>query len=450
MSIEVKLKKGVNINLLGEADKVVTESPKAETFAVKPPDFAGVVPKMLVKAGEEVKAGSPLFFDKNNEKIVFSSPISGEVAEIKRGEKRRILEVIILADKEVKYEDYGVTPLSDMSREQIIEKMLKSGVWPLMRQRPFDVIANPDKQPKAIFVSAFNTGPMAADNDFIMHRKDELFQKGLDVLSKLTDGKVHLNINGAIKADETFLNAKGVQINKFKGPHPAGNVGVQIHHIDPINKNEVAWTLNPQDVLILARLFHEGKVDMERTIALTGSEVKQPKYYRMIAGQCIKNILHDNLKDGAVRAISGDVLTGTHIETDGYLGYYDDQITVIPEGGNDQFMGWLSPGLDKFSLSKTFLSWMTPKKKYRLNTNLNGEERAFVMTGEYEKVFPMDIYPVHLLKAIMIEDIELMEKLGIYEVAPEDFALCEFGCTSKIDIQEIVRQGLDVVRKETD
>ena len=447
--MEVKIRRGANIKLKGSADKVISDAPAEETYALKPSDFSNVVPKLLVKEGAEVKAGTALFYDKNDDRILFTSPVSGEVAQIKRGDKRKILEVVILADKETKYENFSTGELSGMDRGAVVSTLLKSGVWPFIKQRPFDVIADPDSKPKAIFISAFNSAPLGEDYDFIMHRQDEVFQAGIDVLCKLTEGKVHLNINGAIKADDAFLNAKNVQINKIHGPHPAGNVGVQIHHIDPINKGEVVWVINPQDVTVIGKLFTEGKFDASRTIALCGSMVKSPKYFKTRMGASVKNLLSDQLNEGDKRAIAGNVLTGSRIDTDGYLGFYDHQVTVIPEGGNDQFMGWLAPGLDKFSLSKTFLSWMMPGKEYDLSTNMNGEERAFVVTGEYEKVFPMDIYPVHLLKAILIEDIELMESLGIYEVAPEDFALAEYACTSKINAQEIVRNGLDLLKKET-
>ena len=449
MSVEVKLRKGVNIRLKGSADKIVSDAPEENTYAIRPSDFPGLVPKMILKEGAEVKAGTPLFYDKSDERIRLSSPVSGEIAEIRRGEKRKILEVVILADKKVQYVDYGKSDVSSASRESIISKLLDSGVWPFIKQRPFDVIADPDQKPKSIFISAFNSAPMGEDYDFIMHRNDAAFQSGLDVLKKLTDGKIHLNINGSIKADDTFLNAKGVQINKIYGPHPAGNVGIQIHHIDPINKGEVVWVVNPQDVMIIGRLFTQGRFDASRMIALCGSMVKSPKYYKTMLGASVKNLLNGQLEEGNKRVISGNVLTGTRIAEDGFVGFYDNEVSVIPEGGKDEFFGWMAPGFNKFSLSKTFFTWMMPKKEFSLDTNMNGEERAFVMSGEYEKVIPMDIYPVHLLKAILVEDIELMENLGIYEVSPEDFALAEFACTSKINAQSIVRMGLDLVRKET-
>ena len=273
-------------------------------------------------------------------------------------------------------------------------------------------------------------------------------ETGLDYVTKLTDGTVHLNIDGNTNPSKVFTDAKGVQINKVSGQHPAGNVGIQIHHVDPINKGDIVWYLYPQDVIAIARLFSEGKYDVSRIVALTGSQVAKPRYYRTIAGASISNMLKDNLKKGDSRFISGDVLTGKQINTNGALGFYDTQVTVIPEGNYQEFLGWLAPGLDKFSISKTFFSWLSPSKKYSLDTNYHGEERAYVITGNYEKVLPMDVFPMQLIKACMIEDIELMENLGIYEVSPEDFALCEFICTSKIEVQQIIREGLDLIKKE--
>jgi Na+-transporting NADH:ubiquinone oxidoreductase subunit A len=449
MSKYIKIKKGLNIKLAGEADKTLSTLPLPETFALKPDNFIGVIPKLLVKQGDEVKAGTPLFYDKNNEALRFSSPVSGEVIEIVRGEKRKILEVKILADKEITYTNFNKANPNELGREDIIEALLNSGVWAFIRQRPFGIIANPKEKPKSIFISAFDTNPLAPDNDFIVEEDDGAFQAGLDALQKLTDGKVHLNIHADKTTSKIFTDAKGVEINKFSGPHPAGNVGVQIHHINPLNKGEAVWYINVQDVLIVGRLFNHGRFDASRVIALTGSQVKNSKYYRTIAGSSVKNIIADGeLKEGDNRIISGNVLTGKQISPDGYLDFYDTQITVIPEGNEPEFMGWLAPGLDKFSMSRSFFSWLTPNKQYELNTNMHGEERPFVITGQYEEVFPMDIHPVHLLKAILIEDIELMEHLGIYEVVEEDFALCEFVCTSKIESQDIIRRGLDLIRKE--
>ncbi|UQD56508.1 Na(+)-translocating NADH-quinone reductase subunit A [Flavobacterium sp. K5-23] len=445
----IKIKRGLNIKLTGEATKSVLDMPIAEIFAIKPLDFIGLTPKLLIKKGDTVLAGTPLFYNKNNEAVTLCSPVSGEVVEILRGEKRVILEIKILADREIKYFPFHKSNPNDLNREEIVELLLKSGVWPFIRQRPYGIIANPCEIPKSIFISAFDSNPLAPDTNFIMSDSDTHFQTGLDALKKLTDGKIHLNVRDDPTPASIFANAKGVQLNKISGPHPAGNVGVQIHHIDPVNKGEAVWYINPQDVLIIGKLFKEGKFDATRVVALTGSQINAPKYYKTIVGTSIKNSIADGgLKKGENRIISGSILSGNQIPADGYLGFYDSQITVIPEGNEFEFMGWLKPGFNKFSISRTFFSWLSPNKKHDLNTNLHGEERPFVITGEYEKVFPMDIYPVHLLKSILIEDIDMMEKLGIYEVVEEDFALCEFVCTSKIKSQDIIRHGLDIVRKE--
>jgi len=448
MSKEIRLKKGLNINLIGEADKVYASVKPTERYVVKPTDFNQLTPKLAVKVGEKVKAGTPLFFDKYNDKVNFCAPVSGEVIDIVRGAKRKILELVLKADAVIAYEQFTTDTAKNISREQIINTMLKAGIWPFIRQKPYDIIANPADMPKAIFISAFNSAPLTIDNDFALYGMDELFQKGLDYIVQLTSGKTHLNIDGNTNPSTVFTGAKGVDINKISGAHPAGNVGIQVHHIDPINKGDVVWYLEPQDVIAIARLFIDGKYDVSRIVALSGSQVKKPKYYRTIAGATIANLLANNINEGDNRIISGDILTGQHIDVNGTLGFYDTTITVIEEGKEQEFLGWILPGLHKFSASKTFLSWLTPSKKYTLNANMHGEERAYVMTGEYEKVLPMDIFPAHLIKACMIEDIELMENLGIYEVSPEDLALCEFVCTSKIEVQSIIRHALDLVRKE--
>jgi Na+-transporting NADH:ubiquinone oxidoreductase subunit A len=448
MSGYVKIKRGLNIKLAGEANKFISNLPHAETFAVRPSDFTGLSPKLLVQEGDEILAGSPLFYDKNNEAIKFSSPVSGEVVSIVRGDKRMILEVKILADREIKYLDHGVIEPASLSRSELIDHLLKSGVWPFIRQRPFGIVANPQVVPKSIFISAFDTNPLAPDIDFVLQGKETQFQAGLHVLQKLTDGKVHLNVHTELNSVASG-NYNGVNVNKISGPHPAGNVGVQIHHIDPLNKGEHIWFVNPQDVAVIGNLFEKGIYDARKIITVAGSQIKKPAYYRVLAGCSVKNLLKDaEINAGDNRVISGSVLSGNRISPEGVLGFYDSQITVIPEGNQAEFLGWLSPGLNKYSASRTFFSWLSPKKKHDLDTNLHGEERPFVVTGQYEKVFPMDIYPVQLLKSILIEDIDLMEKLGIYEVVEEDFALCEFVCTSKIKSQEIVRRGLDIIQKE--
>ena len=448
MSKEIRLKKGLNINLVGEAEKIYASLKPTDHYVVKPTDFHGLTPKLTVKVGDTVQAGSPLFYDKSNETVNFCSPVSGKITDVIRGKKRRILEVVIKADAEITYKDLSISSADSLSREQIINTMLKGGVWPFFRQKPYDIIANPNDMPKAIFISAFKSAPLSIDNDFALYGMDEFFQKGLDYIIKLTNGKTHLNIDGNTNASKVFTSAKGVEINKFSGPHPSGNVGVQIHHIDPINKGDIVWFLDPQDVLAIARLFTEGRYDVSRIVALAGSQVSKPRYHRIISGASVSNLLADNLKEGASRIISGDILTGTAINKDGSLGFYDTSITVIEEGDQQEFLGWILPGFDKFSASKTFFSWLNPGKKFVIDSNMHGEERAYVVTGAYEKVFPMDIFPLQLIKAIMIEDVELMENLGIYEVSPEDLALCEFVCTSKIEVQSIIRHGLDLIRKE--
>ncbi|MFQ5335373.1 MAG: Na(+)-translocating NADH-quinone reductase subunit A [Flavobacteriales bacterium] len=448
MAVRVKIRKGVDIKLKGVPDKVLSHELQTNEFAVKPSDFHGLIPKLIVKSGDRVKAGSVLFFNKYNERIKFTSPVSGTVTDIVRGEKRRIIEIRLAADKDQEYEEFKAGNPNELSRDEIVEKLLNAGLWPLIRQRPYSIIANPDDKPKSIFISAFDSNPLAADCDFIVHGNGELFQIGLDAVVKLTEGKVHLNVKAGGAASKVFLNSKGVVINEMAGPHPAGNVGVQIHHIDPINQNERVWYLMPQDVLTIGRLFKQGKFNAERIVALGGPSVLKPRYYHLKIGASVKGLIDGNVEGDNNRIISGSVLTGMQISPDGYIGFYDSQVTVIPEGDKEEFFGWLNPGFKKFSLSRTFCSWLTPGKEYTLDTNLHGEDRAFVMSGEYEKVFPFDIYPTQLVKAIMIGDIELMENLGIYEVAPEDFALCEFACTSKINLQDIVRKGLDIVHKE--
>ena len=448
MSKSVRLSRGLNINLLGDADKVYASVKNHEIYALKPTDFHGLTPKLTVKVGDSVLAGSIIFFDKYNEKIKFCSPVSGTIQDIVRGDKRRILEVIIKSNGEAKYVSHSPANPKDLSREQIIDHMLEKGVWPFIRQKPYDIIANPSDMPKSIFISAFKSGPLAIDNDFALYGMDELFQKGLDIISKLTNGKTHLNLDGNTNSSKVFSDAKGVELNSFSGPHPAGNVGIQIHHLDPINKGDIVWYLEPQDIIIIARLFTEGKYDVSRIISLCGSEVSKPRYYRTISGSCVANLISDNVKRENNRIICGDVLSGKKIDKNGYLGFYDTQITVIKEGNEQEFLGWALPGINKFSMSKSYFSWLFPTRKYNIDTNMRGEERAYVVTGQYEKVLPMDIFPQQLVKAIMIEDIDLMEKLGLYEVGPEDFALCEFVCTSKIEVQSLIRHGLDILRKE--
>lgn len=447
MSTTFVIKKGLDIKLLGNAEKTIVDL-NAEKFAIKPPNFTGCFPKVLVNEGDNVKAGTPLFYDKYRDNIVFTAPVSGKVEALKRGAKRRLLEIIIDSDGKYEAIDFGSSNFNNLNKEDIIEKMLKSGVWPVLRQRPYSVIANPNDNPKAIFVAAYDTSPLAPDFDLIVHGQGEAFQAGLDVLTKLVEGTVHLNVDIARTTSKVFLNSQNVQINKFAGPHPSGNVSVHVSKIDPINKGDIIWYLYPQDVLTIGKLFMLGKFDSTRIIAISGSEVKKPKYYSTFVGASIKNIISGNITEGENRIISGNVLTGEKIEKDGFIGFYDSLVSIIPEGKHHEFFGWLLPGFSKFSFSRTFLSWLTPNKKYRLDTNMNGGTRAYVMTGKFEQVFPFDIYPLQLIKAVLVEDIDLMENLGIYEIDHEDFALCEVIDTSKTEIQSIIRKGLDLMRQE--
>ena len=448
MSDTFKIKRGVDIKLQGKAEQVYASAELPETFAVKPTDFPGTKLKLSVREGDEVKAGTPIMFNKDREEVVITSPVSGEIAEIRRGAKRKLLEVRILADKEINYVDFGAAAPDTLDAKAIKEKLLNSGCWPFIKQRPYNILANPNNQPKAIFISCFDSAPLGVDYDFALHGMEQEFQAGIDALSKLTDGDVHLGLNADSKPSTVFTECKGVKLHRFKGPHPAGNVGVQISRVDPINKGEHVWTINPQHVVIIGRLFLSGKFDARLNIPVSGSQVKDAKYYKVILGASVKNMLEHNVQSGTSRVISGNVLTGDRISNDGYLGFFAQQLSVIPEGGEDQFFGWITPNFNKFSISRALFSWMMPKRAYALDANMNGEERAFVITGEYEKVFPFDIYPVQLLKSIMVKDIEAMENLGIYEVVEEDLALCEVVCTSKIPVQETIREGLDLMLQE--
>lgn len=451
MSKVIRIRKGLNIPVLGEAEKILQIAPRAESYAVSPADFHGLTPKLLVKEGDRVKAGTPLFFDKYNEDILFTSPVSGVFSLLVRGEKRRILELRIEPDAEDSYVDFGVRDLSEMSREDITALMLKAGTWPMIRQRPYAVMAKPGTVPRSIFVSCFHSAPLAPDADFLVSGQEAFFQAGLDVLSRLTDGDVHLGVHAKQTTSDAFLKAKGVRVHHFDGPHPAGNVGIQIHHVQPVSKGETIWYVDVQDVIIIGRLFLKGVYDATKVIALAGPEVLNPRYYRLVSGAQLVAVAAGNVrvqKGITPRYVSGDPLTGTKVGPKGYLGFYHHQITILPEGNEPQLIGWIAPNLDKFSVSRTFLSFLMPRKKYRHDTNVRSGERPFVVTGLYEKVLPMDIMPMQLLKSIMINDIDMMEKLGIYEVAPEDFALCEYVCPSKIEIQTIIREGLDTMIKE--
>ncbi len=450
MSKNISLRKGLDIKLNGEAAKELVGSALSAQYAISPLDFESVAPKLLVKVGDKVEAGSPLFYNKENSRIIFTSPVSGTVSAINRGEKRKILNVVVDADSTQSYKEFAVVDPKSASRDEVVDLLLQSGLWSMLIQRPYGIIADPATTPKSIFVSTFDSAPLAADYNFALSDDMVAIQKGVEVLSALTQGSVNLGVKA--KASGSFASLSGANITSFSGKHPAGNVGVQIHHVDPINKGELVWTINIQDLAIVGRLFLNGKVDMTKTIAVAGSEVAQPRYSKVIAGAPISSIVSGNIKPQAegdsVRYISGNVLTGVKSSIDGYLSFYANSLTVIPEGDKYELLGWAMPRFHRFSVSKAYFSWLCPKKRYTLDTNMNGGERAFVVTGLYEKYLPMDIYPMHLLKAIIAGDIDKMENLGIYEVVEEDLALCEFVDPSKIEMQELIRKGINIMIKE--
>ncbi len=449
MSDKIIIKKGLDIPLKGKAAQVLVEMPRSDIYTIKPTDFHGIIPKLKVRVGDRVKAGDILFFSKADDKVQFAAPVSGTVEGITRKERRRIVEVRIKPDEEIEYKEFGVKKPEDMSREDIIDHLSVSGCLPYFIQRPYDVIANSKDIPKAIFVSAFSSAPLAPDRSFSMKGMEEDFYTGIRVLNKLTGGKVHLSVKG--DDDSFFTRTEGVVLHRIYGKHPAGNVGVQIEKIDPINAGDRIWTIQPEDIALIGRLFNTGKYDATRVIAFAGSEVEEPKYLKTIQGVRIQHLFDKCVLSPVqeVRIINGDVLTGEIVHKNGFLGFYNNLISVIPEGKHYTFFGWLPFTQNRiFSLSRTFLSRWFPKKEYVLDTNYNGEERAFVMTEELEEVFPMDIYPVQLLKACLVKDIEKMEKLGIYEVAPEDFGLIDYVSSSKIEAQSIIREALDLMIKE--
>ena len=449
MSNDIRIKKGLDIKLVGEAALTKSDAIKSNFYSIKPEDFHGLTPKLLVKVGEKVKAGEPIFYDKSNASIQFVSPVSGEVVEILRGEKRRILEVKIQADKTQTFFDHQKLEVESAKADEIKAKLLASGCWPFIMQRPYDVIANPETTPKGIFVSAYASAPLAADYDFVLAGKQAELQAAVSALSKLTTGAINVSVSK--DSHSPFTNLEDVVTHKISGPHPSGNVGTLINKIDPINKGEVVWTVTPQDLVIIGELLLTGKFKAERIVALAGSGIKEPRYLVTKICSEIATMVYDRgiEKDANVRIISGTVLSGKEIKPDGYLGYYSNVVSVIPEGDDYEFFGWNKPVFDKVSTSRALtFSWLTPNKKFDLNTNTNGEHRAFVITGSYEEVFPLDIFPMQVLKACMYQDLDEMEALGMYEVAPEDFALTEFVCVSKQPHQKIIREGLDLMLKE--
>ena len=444
MSKNIKLCKGLDIKLAGKAEAVVESAPMAKSYAVSPLDYENVTPKLLVKGGDKVEVGTALFFDKKDPRILFTSPVSGVVSAINRGEKRKLLNVAIEPDQTQVVKELKVVD-AKADRSAIVEMLLESGLWTRIVERPYGVIANPDAEPKAIFVSAFDSAPLAPDYNFVLQNDKAAVEAGLALLARLTNGKVHLS---ARKGDEGYMSeVKGVEYHTFSGKHPVGNVGVQIHHIDRIAKGDVVWTVNIQDVALIGRFVTTGKLDMTKVIAVAGSEAKKPCYKRIIAGAAVESIV--GKVDAKVRIISGDVLTGVKTAHDGYISAGANMLSLIPEGDVYELLGWAMPRFHRFSVSRAYFSWLCPKKEYKLDTNLNGGERPFVVTGLYENYLPMDVYVAYLLKAILVKDLDKMENLGIYEVLPEDLALCEFVDPSKIEMQQIVRDGINLMIKES-
>lgn len=456
MTRVIRLRRGLDINLAGRAEKTIVALKPNGTFALRPDSFEGIKPKVLVKEGDKVKAGEALFINKAYPNVKFSSPVSGTVSLVERGDRRKLLSVRIEADKEQEFIDFGVKDIATLSGEQVVENLLEAGLFGYINQLPYAISTNPETKPKAIFVSALRDMPLAGDFEFELQGQKKDFQTGLTALSRIA--KTYL---GICSEQNITVAGNDVEVVKFSGKCPAGNVGVQVNHIDPVNKGEVVWTVDPTAVIFFGRLFNTGKVDLRRTVALAGSEVTSPHYTEMLVGQNIDTLLngaYDSTK--SVRIIMGNPLTGKPVAQNSseephhtrFLGAHTSEITIIPEGDKaDEFAGWIMPRLGQFSVSRSYFSWLLGRKKeYKLDARIKGGERHIIMSGEYDSVLPMDIYGEYLIKAIITGDIDKQEQLGIYEVSPEDFALAEFVDSSKLELQRIVREGLDVLRKENE
>ena len=447
MANVIKLRKGLDIDLKGKAAREKLTLKMAEEYALTPDSFVGMVPKVVVKEGDHVKAGEALFVNKQCPDVKFASPVSGVVSAVVRGERRKVLCVKVKADKEQEYVDFGKKNLSELNGDDVKNALLEAGLFGFINQLPYAVSTTPDTMPKAIFVSALRDMPLAADFEYELEGSEQDFQTGLTALSKMA--KTYLGIGR--KQTATALNdAKDVDVNIFDGPCPAGNVGVQVNHLDPVNKGEVVWTVDPSAVIFFGRLFNHGKVDMRRLVAIVGSEVKKPAYVDSIIGAQVASLIDGNIEESRkVRIINGNVLTGKPCSKEDFLGAHTSEITVIPEGDDaDEMLGWIMPRFNQFSVNRSYFSWLLGKKEYALDARVKGGERRIIMSGEYDKVLPMDIYGEYLIKAIITGDIDRQEALGIYEVSPEDFALAEFVDSSKLELQRIVREGLNILRKE--
>ena len=449
MANVIRLRKGLDIHLQGKAEETKLNLKSNGHFALVPDDFEGVTPKVVVREGDVVKAGDALFVNKLYPEVRFASPVSGKVIAVERGERRKVLCVKVEADAEQQYVDFGKKDVTKMDGKAVVDALLEAGLFGYINQLPYAISTNPSVMPKAIFVSALRDKPLAGSFEFEVKGQVADFQTGLIALSKIAKTYVGFGENSSLLSElSTFDN---LEYNVFKGKCPAGNVGVQVNNIDPVNKGEVVWTIgDPSVVLFIGRLLNTGKVNLTRTVALCGSEVKKPCYVDMLVGEELSTLLSNSYDaDHSVRIINGNVLTGTITSKDGFLGAHSSEITVIPEGDdNNEMLGWIMPRFGQFSVNRSYFSWLFGKKEYALDARVKGGERHMIMSGEYDKVLPMDIYGEYLIKAIIAGDIDKMEQLGIYEVSPEDFALAEFVDSSKLELQRIVREGLNNLRKE--
>ncbi|WP_419558231.1 Na(+)-translocating NADH-quinone reductase subunit A [Prevotella sp.] len=448
MANVIKLRKGLDINLKGKAAKQKFSVKAAAQYALVPDDFVGMTPKVVVREGDKVKAGDALFVNKKQTDVKFASPVSGVVQAVVRGDRRKVLRVVVEADKDQQYVDFGQKQVASLDGDAVVKALLEAGLFGYINQLPYAVSTTPDQKPRAVFVSALRDMPLAGDFEYELQGNEEDFQTGLTALSKVAP--VYLGI-GALQTSKALTGAKDVEVNVFDGPCPAGNVGVQVNNIAPVNKGEVVWTVDPTAVIFFGRLFRTGKVDLRRLVAVAGSEITKPEYAEVLVGQPIADLLEGRLAaKNHVRIINGNPLTGRKATMDDFVGGHTSEITVIPEGDNvDEMLGWILPRTNDFSVSRSYFSWLFGKnKEYALDARVKGGERHMIMSGEYDKVLPMDIYAEYLIKAIIAGDIDRMEQLGIYEVAPEDFAVAEFVDSSKLELQHIVRQGLDMLSKE--
>ena len=452
MSNVIKLRKGLDIHLQGKAAETKLTLKSNGHYALVPDDFEGVTPKVVVREGDTVQAGDALFVNKLHHEVRFASPVSGRVTAVERGERRKVLCIRVDADAEQQYVDFGKKDPMKMDGKAVVDTLLEAGIFGYINQLPYAISTDPETKPKAIFVSALRDKPLAASFDFEVKGQEQDFVTGLQALSKIAKTYLGLGIQPDFHAELQKLGVeKLVELTVFDGPCPAGNVGVQVNNISPVNKGEVVWTIgDPTVVLFIGRLFNTGRVNLTRTVALCGSEVKKPCYVDMLVGQELNTLL-SNSYDAShhVRIINGNVLTGRQTTKDGYLGAHSSEITVIPEGDDaDEMLGWIMPRLKQFSVNRSYFSWLCGKKEYALDARVKGGERHIIMSGEYDRVLPMDIYGEYLIKAIITGDIDRQEQLGIYEVSPEDFALAEFVDSSKLELQRIVREGLNLLRKE--